>query len=261
MLATISRTRKTPRASLVSSRFCRGYRDRKAVYRSVEWGRRDAVIRGRNEEVIFEQKDMLFPVDWSDTAVQIVAQKFFKGPLGSPARESSLQELIDRVVNTIVQWALDGGYISLGAEVRDFGNEMAFLMLHQFAVGNFGDNFAVVADAELAVAGDDADLGGFEAPLLEDAEDFVLAALIGHQQHALLALGEHDLVGRHAGFALRDAVKFDFDADFAAAAHLAGGAGQAGGAHILYADDGAGGHGFDASFQQQFLHEGIAHLH
>ena len=94
------------------------------------------MIRGRNEEVIFEQKDMLFPVDWSDTAVQIVAQKFFKGPLGSPARESSLQELIDRVVNTIVQWALDGGYISLGAEVRDLGNEMAFLMLHQFAAFN-----------------------------------------------------------------------------------------------------------------------------
>src|ERR1017187_4546956 len=103
MLATIPRTRKTPRPSLVSARFCRGYRDRKAVYRSVEWGRRDAVIRDRNDEVIFEQKDMLFPTSWSDIAVQIVAQKFFKGPLGSPARESSLQELIDRVVNTIVQ--------------------------------------------------------------------------------------------------------------------------------------------------------------
>src|ERR1022692_3809115 len=131
----------------------------------------------------------------------------------------------------------------------------------QFPVGNFGDDVAVVADAHLAIAGDPADLGGSQSPFLENAEDFVLAAFIGHQQHALLALAEHDLVRRHAGFALRDAVELDFDADFAAAAHLAGGAGQPGGAHILYADDGAGLHGFDAGFEQELLHEGVAHLH
>ena len=102
---------------------------------------------------------------------------------------------------------------------------------------------------------------GVQAPLPEDAEDFVLAALLGHQQHALLRFGEHDLVGRHAGFALRHAVQIDLDADFAAAAHLAGGAGQAGGAHVLNADDRAGLHGFEAGFEQQLLHERIAHLH
>ena len=72
---------------------------------------------------------------------------------------------------------------------------------------------------------------------------------------------EHDLVGRHAGFALRHAVEFDFDAHSAAAAHLAGGAGEAGRAHVLNAHDGAGLHGFEAGFQQQLLHERIAHLH
>src|ERR1035437_5948047 len=156
-----------------------------------------------------------------------------------------------------------GGWGVLASDFRrrGIGAVVEGRLVGQFAVGDFGDDFAVVADAKLAVAGDDADLGGFEAPLLEDAEDFVLAAIIGHQQHALLALGEHDLVGRHAGFALRDAVKFDFDADFAAAAHLAGGAGQTGGAHILNTDDGAGLHGFEAGFEEKFLHEGIAHLH
>ena len=74
-------------------------------------------------------------------------------------------------------------------------------------------------------------------------------------------LAEHDLVRRHAGFALRDAVQFDLDADFAAAAHFAGGAGEAGGAHVLNADDGAGLHGFEAGFEQQLFHERIAHLH
>ena len=97
--------------------------------------------------------------------------------------------------------------------------------------------------------------------LRKTREDFVLAALVGDEQHALLRFGEHDLVGRHAGFALRDAVELDLDADFAAAAHLAGGAGEAGGAHVLNADDGAGLHGFEAGFEQELLHEGIAHLH
>ena len=85
--------------------------------------------------------------------------------------------------------------------------------------------------------------------------------MFGHQQHALLAFGEHDLVGGHAGFALRNEVELDVEAHAAARAHLAGGTGQAGRAHVLNADDGAGLHGFKAGFQQQLLHEGIAHLH
>ena len=56
----------------------------------------------------------------------------------------------------------------------------------QLAVGNLGDHLAVMPHAQLAVAGDDADFDGFQAPLAEDAENFVLAALVGHQQHALL---------------------------------------------------------------------------
>ena len=102
---------------------------------------------------------------------------------------------------------------------------------------------------------------GVQAPLAEDAEDFFFAALFGHEQHALLRFGEHDLVGRHAGFALRHAVEIDLDADSAAAAHLAGGAGEAGGAHVLNADDGAGLHRFEAGFEQQLFQERIAHLH
>src|SRR5208282_4131372 len=91
-------------------------------------------------------------------------------------------------------------------------------------------------------------------------EHFILAALLRHQQHALLRLAEHDLVRCHAGFALRDAVQYDFDSGAATRAHLAGRAGQSGGAHILNADDGAGLHGFQAGFEQQFLEEWISHL-
>ena len=75
------------------------------------------------------------------------------------------------------------------------------------------------------------------------------------------ALREHDLVAGHAGFALRHVVELDLEADAAARAHLAGGAGEAGGAHVLNADDRAGLHRFEAGLEQQLLHEGIAHLH
>ena len=66
---------------------------------------------------------------------------------------------------------------------------------------------------------------------------------------------------RHAGFALRHEVEFDFSSHVAARAHFAGGAGQPGGAHVLYADDGAGLHGFQACFEQKLFEKRIAHLH
>ena len=93
------------------------------------------------------------------------------------------------------------------------------------------------------------------------AEDFLFAALLGHQQHALLRFREHDLVRRHAGFALRHAVQFDLDARLAAAAHFASGARQPRRAHVLNAHDRAGLHGFETGFEQQLFHERIAHLH
>ena len=79
-------------------------------------------------------------------------------------------------------------------------------------VGNLGDDFAVVQHAHLAVGGDAADFDRVQSPLLEDAKNFLLAAFLRHQQHALLRFAEHDLVRRHAGFALRHEVEFDLDA-------------------------------------------------
>ena len=104
-------------------------------------------------------------------------------------------------------------------------------------------------------------MDGVEAPLGEDVEHFGGAAFVGDQEHALLRLGEHDLVAGHAGLALRDEVEFDGEAEAAACSHLAGGAGEAGRAHVLNAEDGSGGHRLDAGLEQQLLHEGVAHLH
>ena len=93
------------------------------------------------------------------------------------------------------------------------------------------------------------------------ALDFGFASLLDDEQHALLRLGEHDLVRRHAGLALRDTCDVDLDARAAARAHLAGRAGQAGGAHVLHADQRVGLHQLEARLEQELLHERIADLH
>ena len=128
-------------------------------------------------------------------------------------------------------------------------------------VGDFGDDFAVMEDAHLRIGDDLSDGYGVKAPLFEDLEDFVFTAFLGDEQHALLGFAEHDLVGGHAGFALGDVVEFDLDANATASTHFTSGTGEAGSAHVLNAEDGAGLHGLETCFEQKFFEEGIANLH
>ena len=80
-------------------------------YDLVEWERRDARITNyRDGAVAFEQTDVEFPVDWSLNATNIVAQKYFRGTIGTPEREWSLKQVADRVANTITEWGLRDGY-------------------------------------------------------------------------------------------------------------------------------------------------------
>ena len=119
----------------------------------------------------------------------------------------------------------------------------------------------MVKHAQSVIGRDLANFDRVESPLFKNAKDFLLAAFLGDQQHAFLRFAEHDFVCAHAGLALRDAIEFDFDADGAPRAHLAGRAGEASRAHILNADDGSGLHGFEASFEQEFFQERVADLH
>src|SRR5882762_2927695 len=127
--------------------------------------------------------------------------------------------------------------------------------------GNFRGDAAVVVDAGNAAFGDAADDDGIESPLFEDGKDFTFAAFFGDEQHALLRFAEHDFVGRHARFALGNFGEIDFDAGAAARSHFHGGTGEASGAHILNRDDRASLHGFEAGFEEQLFHEGVADLH
>ncbi len=101
-------------------------------YDTVEWERRDAILTDhRDGSVAFEQLGVEFPRHWSVNASNIVAQKYFRGHLGTPQREWSLRQLIDRIVNTITAWGDTAGYFSDDAEREVFRDELCALLLHQ----------------------------------------------------------------------------------------------------------------------------------
>ncbi len=105
-------------------------------YDDVQWETRTATIGNDKGAVIFEQRDVEMPAGWSQTATNIVASKYFHGKLGSPERERSLADLVHRVVDTMADWGLDGGYFASRADGEAFRDELAHLMLHQKAAFN-----------------------------------------------------------------------------------------------------------------------------
>ena len=102
----------------------------------VRWELRTARISGSDGSVVFEQTDVEVPDSWSQTATNIVAQKYFHGRLGTPERESSVRQLIGRVVTAIVEWGRTGGYFANEGSERAFEHELCYLLLHQMASFN-----------------------------------------------------------------------------------------------------------------------------
>ena len=106
-------------------------------YDMVEWHSRDArLIDHRDGAVIFEQLDIEVPTSWSVNASNILAQKYFRGALGSPTRERSLKQVVDRIVDTITAWGERDGYFVDAAEARAFSDELKYLMISQRAAFN-----------------------------------------------------------------------------------------------------------------------------
>src|SRR5438045_6858064 len=92
-------------------------------FEELEWELRDAFIAGKDKPT-FEQKDVEFPKFWSQTATNIVAQKYFRGRMSSPERERSVRQMIGRIVATIGSWSRQGGYFSTDEEAEPFGAEL-----------------------------------------------------------------------------------------------------------------------------------------
>jgi ribonucleoside-diphosphate reductase alpha chain len=102
-------------------------------YDEVEWERRDVVqTNWRSGEVIFEQRGVEFPDFWSVNASTIVTTKYFRGAVGTDAREWSLRQLIDRVVLTYAKAGRDNGYFATEADAEVFEHELTWLLLHQY---------------------------------------------------------------------------------------------------------------------------------
>jgi ribonucleoside-diphosphate reductase alpha chain len=108
----------------------------KTPYDEIQWELRTASIGNDKGAVIFEQRDIEVPSDWSQTATNIVASKYFHGKLGSPERERSVGQLVHRVVDTIADWGINGRYFRSREDGENFRNELAHLMLTQKASFN-----------------------------------------------------------------------------------------------------------------------------
>jgi ribonucleoside-diphosphate reductase alpha chain len=104
-------------------------------FETVEWELRNARI-GHGEHVAFEQENVEFPKTWSQNATNIVAQKYFRGQLGSPERERSVKEMIGRVAGTITGWGRSGGYFASEEDALAFDHELTYILLHQIAAFN-----------------------------------------------------------------------------------------------------------------------------
>jgi ribonucleoside-diphosphate reductase alpha chain len=100
-------------------------------YDTVEWEIRSAVISGENGEVVFEQRDVEVPKGWSQLATNVVVSKYFRGQVGTPARERSVRQLIARVVDTLGEWGDAQGYFATPEDRQTFVDELTHLLLHQ----------------------------------------------------------------------------------------------------------------------------------
>jgi len=106
-------------------------------YDELTWQRRDAVITNwRDGSTAFEQRDLEFPTTWSQNATNIVAQKYFRGPLGTPQREHSVRQMVDRVAGTITNWGVKDGYFAGQADAEAFRSELTHLLVNQRAAFN-----------------------------------------------------------------------------------------------------------------------------
>src|SRR6476620_7614900 len=104
-------------------------------YDEVEWEIRDAHIPGKNGPA-FEQKNVEFPKFWSQTATNIVAQKYFRGRMSSPERERSVKQMIGRIVSTLGSWGREGGYFATDADAATFEDELKAILVNQLAAFN-----------------------------------------------------------------------------------------------------------------------------
>jgi ribonucleoside-diphosphate reductase alpha chain len=132
--------RALPKAKRLGVSFPRYFTARlepgRTPYDEIQWELRSAAIANDKGQIIFEQRDIEIPADWSQTATNIVASKYFHGKLGAPDRERSVAQLVHRVVDTITEWGRADRYFKTPEDAENFRHELAHLALTQRASFN-----------------------------------------------------------------------------------------------------------------------------
>ena len=100
-------------------------------YDEIAWEIRTAAIGNESGKLVFEQKDVEVPASWSQLATNVVVSKYFRGHLNTPERETSVRQLIDRVVDTIAGWAGAQRYFATPEDLEAFRAELTHLLVNQ----------------------------------------------------------------------------------------------------------------------------------
>jgi hypothetical protein len=137
------------------------------AYDLIEWERRTAGITGEKGQVIFEQKDVEVPKSWSQLAINVVAQKYFRGSQDSPERETSVRQIIDRVVNTLAKWGREGGYFASDEDAENWAEDLRFLLVTQQASFN----------SPVPLRGDDSTIGYWVGSTAPSGKDVPMAEM------------------------------------------------------------------------------------
>jgi ribonucleoside-diphosphate reductase alpha chain len=117
-------------------------------FANVDWELRTAAITGENGKMVFEQRDVEVPKSWSQTATNVVVQKYFRGIVGTPERERSVRQLISRVADTLTAWGKKDGYFADDESARVFNAELKHLLVEQKMAFNSPVWFNVGIEAE-----------------------------------------------------------------------------------------------------------------
>ena len=123
-----------PQALTIEARFCPV--DIADPFETVDWSLRTAVIKGESGDVLFEQTNCEVPANWTQLATNVVVSKYFYGENGTPERERSVRQLINRVTRTIADWGTRDGYFASPADGEKFYRELTWLCLHQHGAFN-----------------------------------------------------------------------------------------------------------------------------
>jgi len=122
-------------------------------FETTNWELRSASIKGEDGEVLFEQHDAEVPADWSQLATNVVVSKYFYGEVGTPEREKSVQQLVNRVSRTITDWGLSDGYFASEQDAENFYRDLTWLCVHQHGAFNSPVWFNVGLFQEYGVKG------------------------------------------------------------------------------------------------------------